>query len=859
MDSGIVNKSLCNRNNHIPVTLDSEKIGVLQLFWKENDMNYQDTIYPVEFVNSREKTEISLSLLVRKATDFLEHFAEEYLVGKAFYGIVGEGGGEIRLGRLLSAAGYEDNLKGFFAEVIEHLKQTNSANGIPIAANGIPLPNLFVLSLLETIIPGNRFVSVRAVSQLEKLANITVSEKNRNHLQEVLETYPVRLSMHTLRQMRISKPIAYQYAPFVQELEPVGQINTWIGQFHQGLLEQMYQNRVIFLLNMTCPVYCRFCFRKHKDSRNQQNPTEDDIRKAVEYVSESPRIKEIVITGGDPFLNKANMICAVDGLKEIPHVKTLRLATRSISYYPHLFYDNNNFWLNYLKIKNLELQQRDKRLEIATHFIHPDEISLDSLDIISDLVKNGIAVYIQTPFLKDCNDEGPELTRLFSLLRGAGAEIHYIYIPCSPIHGNSIYWSPLSSGLNAAGYLRAHLSDRAIPRICTATPIGKIDWHSSGWIVDKDEEKENFIWIRTPYTPDYFKAFTENVAGMDIVRVNAEGTLDARFMARVGDETLCMGSRKPTRSPKKETDQNALADLQSIALNDQRIPHSIVATGSATIFRVHETRVEISPEAAEKEIAYIGNDPKITDVVIASQKDAVECLFRIEKVVKQLQEIHHVTAVRLRSLKFNYAPEAYTKGVIDRLGNLNGLRVVNPLRLEIETQFLHSSEIKPAHAALTRALNNRGITVYNNTPLLGMVNDTADEIHRIAHTCRNAGLEFHHIYLAGLPLQKERGEHHPIDISCVIDIATRVRRDGSGREIPGYMIRTELGEVDFGLTSRMVDDNGAVSVKLLPYDLDYFKRMDADFAWPETVKPDADGRPLVAVPGLSNAGHFFTA
>jgi hypothetical protein len=50
------------------------------------------------------------------------------------------------------------------------------------------------------------------------------------------------------------------------------------------------------------------------------------------------------------------------------------------------------------------------------------------------------------PFLNDCNDEGPELVRLFSLLRGAGAELHYIYIPCSPIHGNSVYWSPISKG-----------------------------------------------------------------------------------------------------------------------------------------------------------------------------------------------------------------------------------------------------------------------------------------------------------------------------------------------------------------------------------------------------------------------------
>jgi L-lysine 2,3-aminomutase len=310
---------------------------------------------------------------------------------------------------------------------------------------------------LEKIILENKFVSVKDVPQLEKLANIVVPEKDRAHLQKVIETYPVRLSMHTIRQMMVSRNVAYQYLPFVEELDPAGHVNTWIGQFHQGLLEQMYQNRVIFLLNMSCPVYCRFCFRKHKETRNQVNPTTDDVKKAVKYIGETPSIKEIVITGGDPFLNKANMACAIDGLKEIPHVQSLRLATRSIAYYPHLFYANNSFWLNYLKRKNLELQQGGKRIEIATHFIHPDEISPQCLDIISDFVKNGMAVYVQTPFLKGC------------------------------------YWTPISKGVKAAKYLRAHLSDRVIPRICTATPIGKMDWHSSGWAVEKDSENRTIL------------------------------------------------------------------------------------------------------------------------------------------------------------------------------------------------------------------------------------------------------------------------------------------------------------------------------------------------------------------------------
>jgi KamA family protein len=822
-------------------------------------MNLEDTVYQVEFVNSREQTDVALSTLVSDAADFLEHFGEQYLLGKVFHDTIGAGDGPSKFHRLLSAAGYAHNPQGFFLELTEKLSNANSANGVPIEVSGIDLPNLFVLSILEKIVPGNRFISIRDVSQFEKLANIAVGESERDALQEVIETYPVRLSMHTLRQMRISKNVAYQYAPFIEELDPVGQVNTWVGQFHQGLLEQMYRNRVIFLLNMSCPVYCRFCFRKHKDSRNQANPTEADVRQAVDYIRHSPNIKEIVITGGDPFLNKKNMLTAIDGLKEIPHVQTLRLATRSISYYPHLFYKDNSLWLNTLKMKNLELQQQGKRMEVATHFIHPDEISLDSLDIISTLVKNGISVYVQTPFLNNCNDEGSELTKLFSLLRGAGAELHYLYIPCSPIQGNSVYWTPISKGLAAARYLRAHLSDRIMPRICTATPIGKIDWYSSGWAVEKDKQDDHFFWVRTPYTPDYFKDFAQKVEELDVVRVNPEGTLDARFMAQIGDDSIFIGSRKAVPTRANETDPHALETMQARTLKDQSIGCSIVATASATLFRAHETRVEIDATANAKDLDYIRQDSRITDIVISSAQDAIENLYGIGKLINHLRKIHHVNAVRLRSLKFNYEPAVYTRAAIDRLGELNRLAVVNPLRLEIETQFLHSSEIEQIHADLIKALHNKGITVYNNTPLLANINDHAEEIHRLAYSCRKIGLEFHHLYVAGLPLQKDWSQKHPVDISTVIEIASRVRKDGSGREIPRYIILTELGEVDFGLTSKLSEENGRMSLKLLPYTLDYFKGMDPAYDWPPHVSIDTDGKPIIAVDGLVDATGFFMA
>ena len=816
-------------------------------------MSPQKTMLKLTLENSKEDHQIPLTDLKAICTDFLDHFGVPAFVGRRVLKIIGSGGGADKLARLLEACGYADDSQGFFEELLSALGRGNG--GGKIAVGGIELPQMMLVQILENVLPGNKFISIHTTDQLEKVTGIKVAESDRADLQQVIDTYPVRLSMHTIRQMRISRNVAYQYLPFTRELDQAGHVNTWIGQFHQGLLEQMYSNRVIFLLNMSCPVYCRFCFRKHKDSRNEANPTQKDVKRAVDHVARSPAVKEIVITGGDPFMNRANMDCALNGLMEIDHVQALRLATRSIAYYPHMFLSGEAELLNYLKRKNLALQQRGKRMEVATHFIHPDEISPQSLMIISDLVKNGIAVYVQTPFLKDCNDTGPELVRLFSLLRGAGAELHYIYIPCSPIHGNSLYWTPISQGLAAGRYLRAHLSDRVIPRICTATPIGKMDWHSSGWAVEPVADNANFMWIRSPYTPQYFKQFAPLASELDNIRINDEGTIDIQYMADIGDKTLFLGSRPPDARGKRPALQGTAAVLPMITKAEGLAP-SLVATGSASLSRVHKTRVELKADCGPGDLDYIRQDERITDVVVVSPKDATESLHLIGRIQRELETMPHVNALRLRSLNFNYQPRKFTPAVIDRLSALNNLSLVNPLRLEIETQFLVAAEFSEQHAQLVRRLNNKGITVYNNTPLLGLINDRADAIHRVAYSCRAAGIEFHHLYLAGLAAQDEWNRQHPVALYDAVDIATQVRREGSGREIPRYIIRTLLGEVDFGLSSDLLGKGQDLSVRLLPYNLAYFTALSADFQWPRGVTEDSEGIPIVPVSGLVKTTEF---
>ncbi len=812
-----------------------------------------DSLLTVFFKNSLQRVSLNLKALETCTVEFLELYQYSRFAHSDFWERIDAKSGRRQFENLLFITGYDGDPEGFFSNIFN---QIATGTGTAIVVHGVIMPHALLVALLELVLPGNGYISVKSTEQLEEITNAHIPEEQKEDIQKVIDLYPVRLSRHTIRQLMVSKDVAYQYMPFIQELNPTGFDNTWIGQFHEGLFEQMYHNRVIFLLNMACPVYCRFCFRKHKDSRNEPNPNIEDVKKAVARVKKSPAIKEIVVTGGDPFMNRPNMAATIDGLMKIDHVETLRLATRSIAYYPDMFLKNEGEYLKYFLFKNMELQQHGKRMEVATHFIHPDEISPESLEIISELVKNGIGVYIQTPFLNNCNDAGPELVELFSRLRGAGAEIHYIYIPCSPIKGNSVYWKPLSYGINMGDYLRANLSDRAMPRICTATPIGKIDWFSSGWAVERVQGNENFIWIRTPYTPEFFKRFAPLGDGLDNVRINKEGTIDIQYLAEIGHEPYLIGERPPRVTKKHQlAREEDVEKLQQQLVEQRQTAYSVVDTGLRYLCRSHKTRVEISFSAGDEAFNYIRNNPTITDVVISAEEDAIDGLGFIRDAVFKLEAIPHVNAVRLRSMKFNRSPELFTRSAINTLGDMNKLRIINPLRLEIETWFIRSDEVTPEHQKLVTRLNNEGIAVYCNVPLLGGVNDSDQEIHQLANTLRKAGIEFHHLYIAGLPIQKEWNGYYPIDTYDVTDIATTVRREGSGREIPRYMINTEFGEVDFALTSSFRQIEGRVKIRLDCYDKTYYHNMNQYFAFDHELEFD-DDRPVVEIPGLVKTNHF---
>ncbi len=796
---------------------------------------------------------------------FFDRYGTSSVLGTGLSRIIGIDGeasarekvcyGQMKTVRLLRAAGYGNDAMGFFTGLIREIERSP---GESIRINGVIIPQILLTWLMEMIYPGHGFVDILTIDRLERETGRPVQKTSRENIEKVIETYPVRLSRHVIRQSRTSRHIARQYLPFEQELDPDGLMDTWSGQFKSGIIEQMYQNRVIFLLNMTCPVYCRFCFRKHKSLRREKNPGIDEIRVAVGHVARSQTIKEVLITGGDPLLSRACLEEAIRGLSRIDHLRTIRVGTRAISYYPQLLHGHDRQWMTRLKAWKKTLENQGQYLEIATHFIHPDEISVQSLEIISDLTRHGIPVYVQTPLLGGCNDDPETLRLLFSRLKASGAGIHYIFMPCHPIQGNQSYRTDIQTGLDTAKQLRACLSDRAMPKICTATRIGKIDWHSSGWAVEPDETGKR-IWIRTPFTRKYYASFV-HFEPEPHVRDNPEGTLDVQLFGQAGDTGLFLGNRPQPVNDAEPAPQISINDKPVLLCNEDISMPSVVSTGVKGVKRLHQTRVELALDlmsrgGMDKAMGYTEQDIRITDIVISGSLDPLLDMDTLIALLDSLRGIPHVTLVRIRDHLMIRDPRVIKPSMMDALESASNFEVASPFRLEIEVWVTRSNQVGGEQDRLSAEFRSRGIGVYANCPIISGVNDTPDTMVELAGRLRHAGIEFHHVYAAGLPVQDQRNMESPLSTSTLIDIASAVRRYGSGREIPKFMLATGLGEADYGLTSKVLPDSEGIMIRLECYDLAYFTGLDPDFPVPAHAVFDK-GYPVISIQGVTHPGSF---
>lgn len=373
------------------------------------------------------------------------------------------------------------------------------------------------------------FHQPKSVTELQKITGRKVAPKERARLQKVLDEHPVRLTNFLIKLMKKSPAIARQFLPDARELNPIGCEKPWVGLLDTGVpgLERMYLDRCIIMPFNQCPAYCRFCFRKFYEKRVERPVNFAELDQALAYVKNDERLTGILITGGDPLLDPKRLKYLLKNLREIKHVRDIRIGTRSLMYDPQRVTD---------KILRLILKyhrpEKMQPVEIATHFNHPDELSAEAKKVILKIAKSSIKLYNQTVLLKGINDDPLVLAELFQKLRLLGVEIYYLF-HCNPVRGIGHLRTSIQKGIEIKKYFRGgQATGRINPAYVVDTLLGKVEIGVDGQIERRKKEKGgNYVWIKTPYRLETYRSVLPGFTlPAGVCKINSDGYISVRYL-----------------------------------------------------------------------------------------------------------------------------------------------------------------------------------------------------------------------------------------------------------------------------------------------------------------------------------------
>ena len=227
-------------------------------------------------------------------------------------------------------------------------------------------------------------------------------------------------------------------------------------------LVHRYPDRVLLLATEHCALYCRHCTRRRLVGESRQEPyAADRFDAAIEYIKSDRKIRDVLISGGDPFvLEDEEIENLIQRLRAISHVEFLRLGTRVPVTLPQRISE-----------KLVSMLKKYSPLWVSIHFNHPREITKRcriACDMLSDA---GIPLGSQSVLLKGINDRPYIMKRLMHELLQIRVRPYYIY-QCDPVRGTQHFRTPVAVGINIMEKLRGHTSGYAIPTYVIDGPGG---------------------------------------------------------------------------------------------------------------------------------------------------------------------------------------------------------------------------------------------------------------------------------------------------------------------------------------------------------------------------------------------------
>ena len=285
--------------------------------------------------------------------------------------------------------------------------------------------------------------------------------------QAVASVYPCKVSSYYAGLISSAgDAISRQCLPDIRELDDDTQLADPLAEEIlspvPGLIHR-YPNRVVLLVSNRCPVYCRFCMRKRHVGGEGNDPLDPDtLKRSLAYIRSTPAIRDVILSGGDPLmLDDASLQMILVRLREIPHVKIIRIGTRIPVTLPER-----------VTPELCSMLSRFHPLYINTHFNHPAEITDVSSRACELLANAGIPLGNQSVLLRGVNDDVTVMRDLVTTLLDIRVKPYYIH-QMDLIKGTSHFRTPVSRGLDIMRALRGHASGMAVPHYVIDLPGGK--------------------------------------------------------------------------------------------------------------------------------------------------------------------------------------------------------------------------------------------------------------------------------------------------------------------------------------------------------------------------------------------------
>ncbi len=153
-----------------------------------------------------------------------------------------------------------------------------------------------------------------------------------------------------------------------------------------------------FLVTAKCAMYCRHCFRRYYAGSEESDADNADIDELCTLISEDVKIREVLLSGGDPLtLSDSRISYIIKSLRNVRDDLVIRIGTRIPVVQPERISD-----------ELLSVLSENLPVSVFTQFNHYRELTPESRNVLRRIIKCGIPVFNQTVLLR-----GIMMMRLF--------------------------------------------------------------------------------------------------------------------------------------------------------------------------------------------------------------------------------------------------------------------------------------------------------------------------------------------------------------------------------------------------------------------------------------------------------------